>query len=74
MSELLATKKPRLKLFVWEGFCPDYTSGLAFAIAENESEARKLIKKKRGCEPYEWGELSIYPLTKRIAKSVVGGG
>ena len=28
------TEGDTLKLFVWEGFCPDYTDGLAFAIAE----------------------------------------
>ena len=32
-----------LKLFIWTGFCPDYTDGLAFAIAGDETEAKKLI-------------------------------
>ena len=66
-------RKKKLKLFVWEDFCPDYTSGLAFAIATDETEARKLVTKSRGCEPYEWGDLTIYPLMRRRAKSVSGG-
>ncbi len=65
---------PKLRLFVWTGFCPDYTSGLAFAIAKDETDARKLIEKERGYDVYTWGDLTIYPLTKRIARSVSGGG
>lgn len=67
-------RKARLRLFVWERFCPDYTIGLAFAIAKDETEARKLIEQDRGCGVYFWGELKIYPLTRKIAKSVSGGG
>ena len=37
--------KSRLKLFIWTGFCPDYTGGLAFAIARDESDARKQIER-----------------------------
>ena len=65
---------PALRLFVWTGFCPDYTSGLAFAIAKDETDARELIEKERGYTIYTWGDLRIYPLTKRIARSVAGGG
>lgn len=32
-----------LKLFVWENVLTDYTSGRAFALAENVEEARKII-------------------------------
>ena len=32
-----------LKLFVWENVLTDYTSGIAFALAENVEEARKII-------------------------------
>ena len=64
----------RLRLFVWTHFSPDYTSGLAFAIAKDETEARRMIEKERGFSVYEWGTLTIYPLSKRIAKSVSGGG
>jgi len=63
-----------LRLFVWTEFCPDYSSGLAFAIAKDETDARKLIERQRGYEVFTWGKLNIYPLTRRIAQSVSGGG
>jgi len=66
--------KTKLKLFIWTEFCPDYTDGLAFAIAKDETDARKLIKKEREYEVYEWGNLEIKPLSRRIARSVNGGG
>lgn len=63
-----------LKLYVFEGFCPDYTSGLAFAIAADEDEARRLIVEQRDEWVLDWGKLSIHPLNVKIARSVVGGG
>lgn len=62
-----------MKLFIWTGFCPDYTSGLAFAVAKNEAEARKLVIKEHGGEPYEWGELEVRRLDWRVARCVTGG-
>lgn len=35
-----------LKLFVWKDVLKDYTSGIAFAIAETEQEARELLLKQ----------------------------
>ena len=35
-----------MKLFVWKNVLTDYTSGIAFALAENADEARKLILDK----------------------------
>ena len=43
----MSGKTPELFLFVWDKFCPDYTGGLAFAIAETLEKAQYLIKKKR---------------------------
>jgi len=63
-----------MKLFIWTGFCPDYTSGLAFAIAKDEPEARKLLIKEWGHEPYEWGDLEVRRLDWRVARAVRGGG
>ena len=63
----------RLKLFVWTNFAPDYTGGLAFAIAENETEARQLVVAERGYIVYSWGDLTIYPISKKIARCVSGG-
>ena len=63
----------KLRLFVWNDFCPDYTSGLAFAIARDEKDARKLIEREQGFTISEWGDLRVYPLTKRHAECVSGG-
>lgn len=65
--------KKKLKLFVWNGFCPDYTNGLAVAIAHDETEAKKLIIKNH-YDPPEWGNLSIHSLNKKFAVCVSGGG
>ena len=35
----------KLKLFIWDGFCPDYTGGLAFAIAKDEEEAINTVNR-----------------------------
>ena len=67
-------RRNHLKLFVWTDFCPDYTSGLAFAIAKDEKEARKMITEARGFTIYSWGELHTFPLHKKIAFAVSGGG
>ena len=66
--------KSKLKLFIWTGFSPDYTDGLAFAIAEDETEARKLIEKDCGYEVYTWGDLEVRSVDHRVARSVFGGG
>jgi hypothetical protein len=66
--------KKELKLFVWNDFCPDYTSGIAFAIASTEDEARRLIVKECKCEPYTWGTLSKHRLGRKFADCVFGGG
>ena len=66
--------KAKLSLFVWTNFSPDYTGGLAFAIAKTETEARKLIVDARGFDVHEWGTLIIHPLNKQIAYAVSGGG
>jgi hypothetical protein len=65
--------KPKLKLFVWEGFSPDYTDGLAFAIAHDESEGRKMIAENHGFSPSDWGKLSVHRLDRRCVYSVSGG-
>lgn len=66
--------KTKMKLYVWTGFCSDYSSGLAFAIARTESEARKLVSDKMGFAPYDWGTLTILPVTRKTAFAVCGGG
>jgi hypothetical protein len=63
-----------MRLFVWEGFCPDYTDGLAFAIAESIEQAQKLVVESRGYEPCDWGTVREFPVTEPRAYSVSGGG
>jgi len=41
--------KNKLKLFVWEDVLSDFTSGIAFAIAETEQEAREILLNKESC-------------------------
>ena len=63
----------KLKLFVWTEFCPAYADGLAFAIAEDEDRARKLVIETHGYDPYEWGDLEIRNLNLPTAECVSGG-
>lgn len=63
-----------MKLFVWTGFCPDYTGGLAFAIAETHEQARQLVIVAKGYEPDDWGKLSVHPVDSPIAFAIAGGG
>jgi hypothetical protein len=66
--------KTKLKLYIWTGFSPDYTRGLAFAIAHDESEAKRLIEKERGFEVSTWGELETRRIDQMVARCVSGGG
>jgi hypothetical protein len=63
-----------MRLFVWEGFCPDYTDGLAFAVAETVEQAQELVTKAKGYDPFEWGTLKELDLSSPIAFAVSGGG
>ena len=62
-----------MKLFVWKNFCPDYAGGLAFAIANDQHEAMRMIEEERGYGVYEWGDLEVLPLNQKVARSVSGG-
>ena len=64
----------KLKLYVFTDFCPDYTCGLAFALANDEVEARNQIAAQHGWHPADWGNIHILPLNQPCAFSVSGGG
>lgn len=66
--------KTNLKLFVWTGFSPDYSGGLAFAIASDETDARDQVCKACGYLPNDWGKLEIKRIDRRFAAYVNGGG
>lgn len=68
-----APVKTGLSLYIWTDFCPEYTDGLAFAIAKNEKMARAQIIKERGSEPHDWGTLEVRRLDFRTARSASGG-
>lgn len=62
-----------LKLYIWTGFCPDYTGGLAVAIADDMAEAKRLVEAEH--QPlciWEWGTLEIHDI-KKCAYCVEGG-
>ena len=63
-----------MKLFVWDEFAPDYSDGLAFAIAESETQARELIVDKHGYPPDVWGNVQVFELNNPIAFCVSGKG
>lgn len=64
-----------LRVYVWKGFAPDYTGGLAVAIAYSEAQAIKLVIKEHGYEPRpgEWGDLEVLELSP-MAHTASGGG
>lgn len=63
-----------MKLFVWTNFCPDYSGGLAVAIAKDEADARKQIIKRFGVvKIWDWGELEVRRLDRRFSVHVCGG-
>ena len=64
----------KMKLYVWTNFSPDYTGGLAFALAKTERTARKLVIEEKGCEPYCWGSLCVHDVTSEMARCASGGG
>ena len=67
-------KKKKLQVYVWEGFSPDWTGGLAVAVASSLEEAQALvIQSNDGCRPKDWGAVSIHALTP-CAFSLGGGG
>ena len=52
-----------LKLYVWTNFCPDWTSGLAVAIADTVGEAKLLVQAAyRPMCVWDWGTLSIHDI------------
>lgn len=66
----------KYNLYVWTGFEPDYTDGLAFAIATSKEEAQKVIadKKRTTVDRISWGKLSVRSVTQKVSYYVNGGG
>lgn len=63
----------KLKLYVWEKFSPDYSDGLAFAIAENLEEAQEMIMSQMKFRIVDFGPVNSYPIDEKICKYCLGG-
>ena len=68
------TPEPELRLYVWPKFAPDYRDGLAFAIAESEEHAKRLILGRLDYDPMDWGPCEEHPLSVAIGFGRHGGG
>lgn len=66
--------RKEMRLFVWTGFCPDWTDGLAFAIAETCEQAMAMITDKLGYGIVTWGTLEVHSMSVPVAYAVHGGG
>lgn len=70
-------KKPKFKLFVWQDVFCDWTSGLAFAIAQDAEEARRVITAQMGYKEVP-GDLAkppeVFELTGPVGFGIWGGG
>ena len=66
----------KLRLYIWTEFCPDWSDGIAFAVAESENEARAMIIKNLGFDPANsegWGNLRIVKTNVKLAYAICGG-
>jgi hypothetical protein len=66
-------KEPKLKLYVWHGFEPDWSGGLAFAIAYNLTEAKAAVQKRRKWPITNWGKLRKHKIEAGRAEAIGGG-
>lgn len=72
-ADPITPSAPRgLKLFVWPEHQRDYTAGVAFALAHDEAEARRLIRE----HPDNYEEPSGEPIVtdQPFGYSRAGGG
>ena len=66
-----------MKLYVWDDVLCDYTSGIMFAIAESEEDAKKIIMKNYdfvSLSDFNPNLLTIYDVTTEACRAVHGGG
>lgn len=63
-----------MKLFIWTNYRPDWSGGLAFAIAEDQEQAQAMIVEQcDGIPPHDWGYLEVRELNQPVARQVSGG-
>lgn len=67
----------KLRVFVWNNFCKDWTSGLAVAIAHSEAEAKELVRKEYWVgltDEESWGGAAqVYELDQPMCFWCPGG-
>jgi hypothetical protein len=76
VAEPESEQKPKGKkcLYVWRDFAPDYKNGLAVAVATSADEAERLIVRRLGYNPDNWGPVEIYDIDGyQLAWAVTGG-
>jgi len=61
-----------MKLYVWDAFSPDWSDGLAFALADSEEDAKQMIEEFKGRPVDEWGTVKVYDLTEKVCYFVHG--
>lgn len=66
--------KGELKLYVWYGFQPGWSGGLAFALARTAAEARVSVQKEYGDKVSTWGALRVHRVEAGRAGAMAGGG
>ena len=62
-----------LKLYVWPAFMPDYSDGLAFAIAASEEEARAAVENVLGWDGGNYGPVEVHELNRGVSFACPGG-
>ena len=62
-----------MNLYVWDEFAPDWSDGLAFAIAPSLERARELVEIECGYSPSDWGPYTEYPVDEETAEACTGG-
>ena len=62
-----------MKLYVWIEFAPDYSYGLAFAIANTIQQAQQLVIEQVGYCPPDWGLCQEFELDDARAFACTGG-
>ncbi len=68
----------KLRLYVWNGVLTDWTSGVAYALAQSPEEAKELLIKS-GLDQFHWDNLLLdgQPFSEYdspVAGFVYGGG
>lgn len=70
----------KMNLYIWDKFYPDYSDGLAMAIAPSFEQAVELVRKtgfgnkntNDAYDPERWGEHRILPVDQSVAVAVLG--